>query len=201
MNDQRSTRKEIRQQVRLLRQQLTLEQQQQATLKLVTQLVKHPKIIKAQHIALYLANDGELDTQAFIHWCWQQNKHVYLPVIHPFSKGQLLFLKYNQNTVMTNNKYGIKEPKLNITQLCLLSQLDVLLTPLVAFDQKGNRLGMGGGFYDRTLASWYKHKNKKQPTLYPIGLAHDCQQLASIPSESWDIPLPEIITPTKCYRF
>jgi len=209
MNDQPSTRKELRQQVRLYRQQLSTTQQQQAALAIKQQLVKHPKIIKAQHIALYLANDHELNTLPFVQWCWQHNKHIYLPVLHPFSQGQLLFLRYTPTTTMITNKYGIKEPVLNITQLCLLSQLDVLLTPLVAFDKQGNRLGMGGGFYDRTLAYWYTHIQSKKTEveknapikLHPIGLAHDCQQVASIPIEKWDIPLPEIITPTQTFTF
>ncbi len=209
MNDQRSTRKELRQQVRLYRQQLSQPQQQQAALAIKQQLIKHPKIINAQHIALYLANDHELNTLPFIQWCWQHNKHIYLPVLHPFSRGQLLFLRYTPTTTMITNKYGIKEPVLNITQLCLLSQLDVLLTPLVAFDKQGNRLGMGGGFYDRTLAYWYTHlqskkagvKKSAQIKLHPIGLAHNCQQVASIPIEKWDIPLPEIITPTQTFTF
>jgi 5-formyltetrahydrofolate cyclo-ligase len=209
MNDQRLTRKELRQEVRLYRQQLSSFQQQQAALAIKQQLIKHPKIKSAQHIALYLANDHELDTLPFIQWCWQQNKQIYLPVLHPFSKGQLLFIHYNSNTPMIKNQYGIREPKLNITQLCLLSQLEVLLTPLVAFDKQGNRLGMGGGFYDRTLAYWYAHIQSKktaveksaQIKLHPIGLAHDCQQVAAIPIEKWDIPLPEIITPTQTFTF
>ena len=60
---------------------------------------------------------------------------------------------------------------------------------------------MGGGFYDRTLASWYKkYKNASQTSItkpYPIGLAHDCQQVDSIPNECWDIPIPLIITPSQ----
>jgi len=203
MNIQFLDRKKIRQQARLRRQKLSAEQQQHAALKLSQQLIKHPQISKAQHIALYLANDGELCTLPFIQWCWQQNKKLYLPVIHPFSQGQLLFLHFNPKTTMISNKYGIKEPKLDIRHVCLLSELDVLLTPLVAFDLQGNRLGMGGGFYDRTLATWYEQKqqNTHKEKLSPIGLAHDCQQLSAVPTESWDIPLPEIITPSKSYLF
>jgi len=202
--------------IRQCRQQLSTRRQNQASALLVKRLISHSKVIKANNIALYLANDGELDTMPFIQWCWQQNKNIFLPVIHPFSQGQLLFLHYTKNTVMITNQYGIKEPKLDIRQLCLLSELDILFTPLVAFDHKGNRLGMGGGFYDRTLATWFKNissnirfkKNQPQEVrplnsakLSPIGLAHDFQQVDNIPSEFWDIPLPEIITPTKTVKF
>ena len=96
---------------------------------------------------------------------------------------------------MIKNHYGILEPKLEVRKVCPLDQLDVLFTPLVAFDNTGARLGMGGGFYDRTLANWQQHK------IYPIGLAHDCQRVDKIPLEHWDIPLPEIITPTRNHQF
>jgi len=183
-------RSELRKTIRAKRQALTVKEQLDASQHLLQQLSNHKKVHCAQSIALYLANDGELDLMPFINWCWQQNKQVYLPVLHPFCSGHLLFLLFKKNTLMTANKYGINEPKLDVSKVCPVNQLDVLFTPLVAFDNTGARLGMGGGFYDRTLTNWQTHK------VYPIGIAHDCQQVDKIPMELWDIPLPEIITPT-----
>lgn len=201
-----NTRTELRSVVRLRRQQLTTRQQQQASENLTQRLIKHHQVNKAKRIALYLANDSELDPINFIHWCWQQEKEIYLPVLHPFCSGHLLFLRYKERTVMTKNKYGISEPVLDVTQVCPIELLDILFAPLVAFDAQGSRLGMGGGFYDRTLANWHKEQitpktQSKKYTLYPIGIAHDCQQVENIPTEIWDIPLPEIITPSKAYSF
>ena len=103
---------------------------------------------------------------------------------------------------MKINQYGISEPKLDVTAIKQVDNIDIMFTPLVAFDNKGNRLGMGGGFYDRTLARWHKEfQTNKSTKPYPIGLAHDCQHLPEIPSELWDIPLPEIITPNQHYKF
>ena len=68
---------------------------------------------------------------------------------------------------------------------------------VVAFDAEGNRLGMGGGYYDRTLACWHEHGLGPRP----LGLAHDCQQVESVPQAQWDVPLPQIITPARCWRF
>ena len=202
----KTPRQVLRSKIRQKRQSLTNEEQQQAASNLLLQLKNNPKITQAEHIAIYLANDSELNALPFIHWCWQQNKAVYLPVIHPFSAGQLLFLKYDNNTKMQTNQYGISEPKLDVTAIKLITDIDIMFTPLVAFDPQGNRLGMGGGFYDRTLARWHQayQKNKqtnKQAKPYPIGLAHSCQQVDNNPSELWDIPLPEIITPDQHYRF
>jgi len=110
-------------------------------------------------------------------------------------RRELTFLRYQQETKLISNVYGILEPQLDVTSVCPLSQLDVVCTPLVAFDNSGARLGMGGGFYDRSLANW------QQTQIYPLGLAHDCQLVDTVPVEGWDVPLPEIITPSKNHQF
>ncbi|MCP4985678.1 MAG: 5-formyltetrahydrofolate cyclo-ligase [Colwellia sp.] len=188
-------RSQLRKMIRKRRNALSATAQEQAGIALKENLSRHQKIQQASRIAIYLNNDGELSTVQFIEWCWQQKKEVYLPVVHPFNTGNLLFLRYQKNTELINNIYGILEPKLDVTQVCPLAELDVICTPLVAFDNTGSRLGMGGGFYDRSLANWQKTK------IFPLGLAHDCQLVESVPVESWDIPLPEIITPNKSYSF
>ncbi len=190
-----NVRSQLRKEIRLRRNTLSVIQQRNAGIALATNLSSHNKIQQAKRIAVYLSNDGELSTENFIDWCWQHDKEVYLPVIHPFNPGNLLFLHYQQETKLINNIYGILEPKLDVTKVCPLAELDIICTPLVAFDESGARLGMGGGFYDRSLAHW------QQTKLYPLGLAHDCQLVKNVPVESWDIPLPEIITPSKRYRF
>ncbi|MDN3651863.1 5-formyltetrahydrofolate cyclo-ligase [Thalassotalea ponticola] len=197
----KTQRQTIRQQVRNQRRSLSAEQQEAAKLAICDRLTAHPRVQSAQHIAVYLANDGELDLSAFIAWCWQHNKQVYLPVIHPFCSGHLLFLQYRQDSPLVVNDYRILEPALNAMHVIPRNQLDVIVTPLVAFDQSNNRLGMGGGFYDRTLSSWHtlyrnasteQAKQRCQP--YPIGVAHRCQQLSQLPIAHWDVPLPEIIS-------
>jgi 5-formyltetrahydrofolate cyclo-ligase len=194
------TRNDIRQFIRKKRQNLDKTTQQQQALLLVKNLSNHSRVSLANSVAIYLANDGELDTQPFIDFCWQNNIKTYLPVIHPFSKGNLLFLHYHSSSLMVKNKYNIFEPKLNVCDVIPLTQIDIIFTPLVAFDNTGARLGMGGGYYDRTLSTWFSQKNKVNPP-YPIGLAHTCQQVEKIPNEHWDIPLPEIITPKKQFKF
>lgn len=188
-------RKALRKSIRERRNALSTTHQKNAAISLTKRLSAHETVQRAQNIAIYLSNDGELSTTDFINWCWQENKNVFLPFIHPFSAGNLLFLHYTPETKLIHNKYGILEPKLNVTKVCPLSQLDIIFTPLVAFDNKGARLGMGGGFYDRSLADW------QQTQVYPIGLAHDCQRVEKVPVESWDIPLPEIVTPSQGYVF
>jgi len=193
-----NTRASIRQLLRTKRKSLTISFQKTAAEALLLRLQNDIVVKEAEHIALYLANNGELDLQPFIHWCWQQNKHIYLPVVHPFSKGHLLFLRYDNNSAMVRNRYNIEEPKLDVRYIKPIQQLDIIFTPLVAFDNTGARIGMGGGYYDRTLANWYENyvqDTQCSPSI--IGLAHDCQQITEVPYEAWDIPLPRIITPTR----
>jgi 5-formyltetrahydrofolate cyclo-ligase len=197
-----STSDSIRQLIRTKRKSLSNTFQHQSAEALLLNLQQDNEVKQAKHIALYLAHNGELDLMPFIHWCWQQNKYIYLPVVHPFSKGHLLFLRYDHNSSMEANRYNIQEPKLDVREIIPIRQLDIILTPLVAFDSNGARVGMGGGYYDRTLAKWYEHYTQnKRYTPCPIGIAHDCQEVTKVPSEPWDIPLPKIITPTRIIKF
>ncbi|MBA5200240.1 5-formyltetrahydrofolate cyclo-ligase [Pectobacterium aroidearum] len=192
-----ASRQQIRQAVRQHRRLLTPEQQALFAQQACERVMAHPKIIRAESVAVFLSFDGELDTSPLIQQLWQQGKRVYLPVLHPFRAGHLLFLRYASDTELVRNRLKIMEPRLDVRQVLPLPQLDILLTPLVAFDHQGQRLGMGGGFYDRTLQ--YRNQMSRGP--YPIGLAHDCQQVDALPVESWDIPLPEIITPSRHWQW
>ncbi|HFF1653830.1 TPA: 5-formyltetrahydrofolate cyclo-ligase [Providencia rettgeri] len=196
MQDTLSTqRQQIRQTIRQARRQLTPEQQKIAAEQAKLNALQHPKIAQAKNIALFLSFDGEINTQPLIDALWQQNKQIYLPVLHPCSAHHLLFLHYHPDSQLVKNRFNIAEPPLDVRDVLPPEQLDVMLIPLVAFDSQGQRLGMGGGFYDRTLANWQKSG------FYPIGLAHDCQHVEQLPVAHWDIPLPEIITPKKIWRW
>lgn len=192
------SRQAIRQQIRQARRSLSAQAQIDASLAVVEQIKQSDLIKKNQKVALYLANDGELNPFALIEYAWQMGADVYLPVLHPFAKNHLAFFQYHANTQLTKNKFGIAEPKLNCLTICPIKALDYIFMPLVAFDAQGNRMGMGGGFYDRTLApnlnesaglNVHNHQQKR------IGLAHSCQQVAQLPVEAWDVPLDYIVTP------
>ena len=192
----KDARQHIRKQVRDRRNQLDFHTQQVAATQLVEQCLRLETFQSSQNIALYLSTDGELNTAPLIDALWQKNKSIYIPVLHPFSPGHLLFLHYQKSSKMVKNKYGIAEPKLDQRHIIPAHQLDLICTPLVAFDDQCQRLGMGGGYYDRTLAPWFKTGVGAKP----IGLAHDCQQIDQIPTAAWDIPLPMIVTPSKVWQ-
>jgi 5-formyltetrahydrofolate cyclo-ligase len=190
-----SSRQQIRQTIRQRRRALTPEQQSQFAVQAAARMMAYPRVVMAHTVALFLSFDGELDTQPLIDQLWRAGKKVYLPVLHPFSPGNLLFLHYHPHSELLVNRLRIYEPKLDVRDVLPLAQLDVLITPLVAFDEQGQRLGMGGGFYDRTLQNWQQHG------FQPVGYAHDCQGVEALPVEKWDIPLPAVVTPGKIWRW
>ncbi|MAD76150.1 MAG: 5-formyltetrahydrofolate cyclo-ligase [Rheinheimera sp.] len=190
------SRSAIRQHVRQLRQQLPTATHVKAATELAERVTNTADLMSKQHFALYLANDAELNTEPLIQALWHAGKDVYLPVLHPFCPGYLLFLHYGKTTELQPNRFGIPEPQLNCANIMPVAALDIIFTPLVAFDVSGNRLGMGGGFYDRTLSQL-----PADSYCQIIGLAHNCQQVDNLPTASWDIPLQQLITPAKYFDF
>ncbi|HGO5814668.1 TPA: 5-formyltetrahydrofolate cyclo-ligase [Mannheimia haemolytica] len=178
-------RSQLRQAMRLKRQSLTAGQQTQAAESIIPQALSLIESYQASHIAFYLPFNGEISPLPLMEQLLQQGKKLYLPLLHPFTSGQLLFLNYNCKTSLKFNRLRIQEPLLDVRNIIPLQELEMIFTPLVACDKAGNRLGMGGGFYDRTLA--------QAPHLISVGLAHECQQVEQLPIESWDMPLDHII--------
>ena len=201
------SRTALRKELREARRALSAVQQEEAAVGIAEQLHQLPLLKHARNIAGYLVNDGEVDLGPYIASQWQStsSKQFALPVLHPICKGHLLFLFYSSHTALVKNKYKIKEPALSCQNVLPTSQCDVILMPLVGFDIKGNRLGMGGGYYDRTLA-FTQTKRHSQNQLSPnnpklVGIAHDIQEVKSLPIAPWDVPLDAIVTPTRTLIF
>ncbi|MDB2384711.1 5-formyltetrahydrofolate cyclo-ligase [Endozoicomonas sp.] len=184
--------KALRQQLRKRRQSLSQEQQRVAQGQLGQLICSLTVFQESQHIALYLANDGEISPAAIAEAAWQQGKTCYLPVIDTPHKGDMYFLPFESDTPMQNNTYGIPEPQRPDTMICKAEKLDLILLPLTGFDEKGHRMGMGGGYYDRALAFTTSQKNPQKPLL--IGLAHECQKVEKLVVNIWDISLAGIAT-------
>lgn len=150
-----------------------------------------------QHIACYFPADGEINLFPLMQYLWRQNKHCYLPVIgRPFDKT-LRFSLFNKDTCLHLNRFGIPEPEQSQRRLRRTFALDLVLMPLVAFDCKGNRIGMGGGFYDRTLAFLAQRQHFLKPDV--MGVAHDFQRVSKIVREDWDVRMQSVLTDKKLY--
>ena len=193
-----NTRTQLRKTLRQQRRALSTELQHQHAQKLTRQLCRHAIYRIAKRIGLYLPTDGEIDTTYLIEKAWREKKRVYLPVIPKFGRA-LFFAPYKPNSLMQANRFGISEPVCSSHQWLRARQLNLILLPLVAFDAQGNRLGMGGGFYDSSLSFTRYRKQNHSPTL--IGLAHELQKVPQLPCESWDIPLNAVATEATLYKF
>jgi len=149
---------------------------------------------RARHVAFYFAQGNEVNLELLMQDAWSRQKQVYLPVLGLRYTGQLWFVPCQPDTPLYKNRFGIAEPMhATHARRTKLRSLDLILMPLVAFDHRGNRLGMGGGFYDKTLAglntscsAWSRPKR--------IGIAYDLQGVDTIPGEQWDVPLDAVVT-------
>lgn len=191
-----SQRKLIRQLIRQQRDALPLQQRQAAAVVLTEIISKLPSFQQAKHIGLYFPYNNEVDTTLLWQACCEQNKLCYFPVLIEASDNHLIFLPYQQGDQIRQNHYGIPEPIVSHEHAINLRQLDIVFTPLVAFDKVGNRLGMGVGYYDRTFADLHKVSVVK-PLLF--GLAYELQKVDHIPAAEWDVPLSAIVTEKRVY--
>lgn len=180
----------IRSKIRKIRKSIPPEQALSASQKLCNNVIKHQHYKKAAHIACFISFDSEISTQVLLHHIVQDKGTCYLPKLKPTPPNRLWFMPYKKDTKLIANKLGIPEVALPVNHAIRLSSLDILLMPLVAFDPQGNRLGMGGGYYDATLA--HLKNAAHRPLLY--GIAYQEQQVSQLPIESWDFPLDGIFT-------
>lgn len=193
-----TTNKNIRKDICAKRRHLSVKQQQIAAEQLADQLIQHTSFKHSQNIGCYLATQGELSLMPFIYACWQQNKNVFLPVLQPRNHHPLWFAPFTQNTSLIPNRYGILEPQHSKKQRSMkLITLDSIFVPLVAFDLTGNRVGMGAGYYDRTLKHLKTRSHWRKPHL--IGVGYAFQEIKSISTNTWDVPMHFISTDKAIY--
>ncbi|MEJ2141129.1 MAG: 5-formyltetrahydrofolate cyclo-ligase [Gammaproteobacteria bacterium] len=178
-----ASRNETRQQIRQKRRALSLEQRQQASSALITHIAASRLYQNSKRIAFYLPNEGEMDITPLITLAWAQRKQCYLPVLGLRNSRKMWFTPYQPETSLIPNRFGIPEPQHRHSDRLFKAQnLDLILMPLVAFDMHGNRLGMGGGFYDRTLQFLLHRHSWKKPRL--IGTAYAFQKVSEMEKTS-----------------
>ncbi len=189
---------QLRRKLRAQRRALSPKEQQANSQAMSKLLASSSAFRNSKKIALYLENDGEIAVSQLLSLIKCDKKRCYLPVLRPMLPNRLWFSEYRPGDRLTLNKYGIPEPDIRKRKPITPYGLDLVLMPLVAFDADHNRIGMGGGFYDRTF-SYLKVRNSwRKPKL--IGVAHELQKLNSIKNNSWDIQLDGVVTELKFYN-
>ncbi len=172
----------IRSELLLQRKQLNTPQKNFLSDQVCKQILSYFTLSDFSSIATYHAIGKEVDLSRLI----QQSSRLYLPVVK--TKNTMQFNQFRSFHDLTKNKYGILEPQ--NTPSIKLQELELCFVPLVAFDRKGSRVGMGGGFYDRYFEF---NRCQQKPTIL-VGIAYDFQEDDTIQSQPWDIPMDMIIT-------
>lgn len=181
------SRSHIRLRLRHFRRSLSAHQQQKASFQLCLRFARNSIFARARHVAFYLPNDGELSLLPLLEIALKRHKKCFLPRVDS-AQQSMEFVRYRKGDRLRKGRFGIAEPGPRLPAIDL-AELDLIMMPLVGFDRCGNRLGMGGGFYDRTLAAW-----RRPRSLTLMGIAHSGQEVSNIQSERWDIPLHIIAT-------
>ena len=161
---------------------------------LAARLLALPFAPTSGHVAGYWALDGEIALHV-----WQlrlPRECTYcLPVLH--EDGVLRFAPWRPGAALVANRHGIPEPDVPAAALLPAEAMTFVVAPLVAFDASGHRLGMGGGWYDRTFA--FRRNRAAPPHL--IGAAFAAQQVESVFPEPWDMPLDALCSETDTLLF
>jgi 5-formyltetrahydrofolate cyclo-ligase len=183
--DQKSAlRKRIREHRRSLEQDQKTQFDNAILIGLTTLLAR----LRPASIACFWPFDGEPDLRAAMDLMQRDGIRLALPVIHDSPSGpDMTFRSWDPRVPMVPNRYGIPEP--GGTGEVRLTEIDLILLPLVAWDPFGVRLGMGAGFYDRALQPF-----AQEASPYRVGVAYQLQKVTRLPSEPWDIRLHGVLS-------
>lgn len=189
--------RQLRRTIRKQRANLPTATRQKRSAQIAGNIARCTIFRNARHIALYIPVRGEADPRYLLYQA-SARQHFYLPVLSPFNQS-LWFVRWDKHTRFRNNRFNIPEPWPRHHRRRPGRWLDLVITPLVAFDQTGTRMGMGGGFYDRTFAFKQRKSLHRKPLL--LGYAYDFQQADKLTRQTWDIPLDAIATESKFLGF
>ena len=188
-----TNRPTLRAHYRSLRQRLDKASRYSKTLLIIQHLTTLQILTASQRIAAYLASPEETSIEAFFAVASQREQSIFLPCIDA-KQRHMTFANHRPDGTLIKNRFGLMEPE-DRSHIAGAVDLDCALVPLVAFDQHGSRLGMGGGYYDTFFAD-----PATRPTL--IGIAFSEQQTtAPLPRERWDVPMDLVITDSAIHEF
>jgi 5-formyltetrahydrofolate cyclo-ligase len=187
-------RRDLRRELRAKRRALPAAARAQADRAIHVHLRSLPEYRRARRIALFMAFDGEPSLEPLVEAARRQRKQLYVPVLRGLT---MRFAELEPGATLAANFFGIMEPKLGANLDA--RELDLVLTPLVAFDDHGIRLGVGRGYYDRTFKFLRHRSHWRRPKL--LGVAYELQHVGPLTPSSWDVPLWGVVTEARVRRF
>jgi 5-formyltetrahydrofolate cyclo-ligase len=187
----------LRRRLRAARRALDERRQRANAAAIVRRLLRLRAVRRARRIALYVAADGEPDVLDLLRRLPARGRCWYLPVLRGHARGRLWFVRHEPGWPLRANRFGIPEPRQRRRAIQPLHGLDLVLMPLVGFDAECNRLGMGAGYYDRSLAGLRRRRHWRRPLL--LGVAHECQRVERLAAQPWDVPVDAVVTEAAVY--
>lgn len=182
--------------MRKARRKLSAPLREEAAIRCAMLACDLPEVRQARCIAAYLAHRGEMSCEPLIDWALGRGANVLLPVV----TGRLMrFAPYVPGETLVLNRWGIAEPEWRPRSWVSARRPGVVFLPLTAFDARGNRLGQGGGYYDRSFAFRNHAEHWRRPLL--VGLAYEFQQVGALQAKPTDVPLDAVITEQQIYDF
>jgi 5-formyltetrahydrofolate cyclo-ligase len=188
--DNRRAKIAMRNDARAARAALGPDERERASKKIADTVIRSPWFRRSTLIACYLPMPEEVDTWPLIDRAWRMKKRIFAPILE--KNFTLRFRELGAESTLVFNQYGLPEPEAG--ESIAARALDLVITPVVAFDDDYNRIGMGGGYFDRTF-SFLKHRKLLfHPKL--IGVAFSCQRVEKIAPSPWDIRVFSVIDET-----
>ncbi len=190
-----NTKDSLRKEISLKRKNLSKKERLDSEKSLVQLWESVGSSYKTNKVGLYWPTNGEVITNALISYFFNNGSKCFLPVISNDEENKIIdFALFEEQSRLVKNRFGIPEP--SKSKIIDLNQLDIIFLPCVCFDSRGNRIGMGGGFYDKTLSYLLKKEKTKL-----IILAYDFQEVESCLPESHDIKADACLTPNQYLNF
>jgi 5-formyltetrahydrofolate cyclo-ligase len=186
--------RQLRRDLRAKRRALSEADRARADRAILASIRQLPEYRRARRIALFLAFDGEPSLAPLVAAARMHRKQLYVPVLRGLT---MRFAELVPGTKLEPNFFGILEPKLGAK--IDARELDLVLTPLVAFDDHGVRIGVGRGYYDRTFEFLLHRTHWRRPKL--LGVAYELQRVPPLTPNRWDVPLWGVVTETGARRF
>jgi 5-formyltetrahydrofolate cyclo-ligase len=172
--------------------------QRAAARRVCSRLARTPWFRRSRTLSAYWPVGGELDLRPLIDLALRLGKRVYLPIVD-FPARRLHFARFRDGDSLRVSGYGLSEPHGSAPQRIDPWRLDLVLLPLVGFDSHGTRLGMGGGYYDRTFGGIDTRTSWRRPRL--VGVAYELQHVGRLERATWDVPIDAVVTDRATYRF
>jgi 5-formyltetrahydrofolate cyclo-ligase len=184
---------ELRRQLRRKRAQIEPGQRKAWDSLINRHLLDYAATASPRMVAAFTAFDGEPDLAPALKELECQGVRLALPVIREGTgRADICFRQWSLSSEMQCNRYGIPEPVGTLD--VRLDQIDMVFIPLVAWDSKGGRLGMGASFYDRVFQPL---ADLQRP--FRMGVAYQLQQVAQLPMDPWDVRLHGMLTESGCF--